>query len=409
MKNFRRFFLVFSLILFLSGYQNFGRANTLDLVSFFNINESVFANNPPVAVNDSIIFLVNGTKTSITFNILENDYDPENDEFALSFIIAPTKGKMDIDEDGNFTYTAPDQFFGTVSTTYIICEIGSNEYCGEGKIIIQIKNDYDNDGVADDEDIDDDNDGILDIDESLTADSDGDGIPNYLDIDSDNDGIPDNIEAQPEKGYISPLWLDTDKDGWDDAYDLSNGGKYFELQDTDNDGTPDFLDSNSDDDSLNDILEATLDVITDSGLYGVDSDKDGLDDKFDIVLGWSDKSNPLGSNVTLPDSDDNGIRNWRDPQKNKPVDGDGSALQNDRLSFKVYPNPASDQFSIEILSEFSETAIKMEVVNTNGKIVYYSEIQNTIAGFSTGQIGKGIYFVRLISNSDIYSRKLIIQ
>ena len=57
--------------------------------------------------------------------------------------------------------------------------------------------DNDGDGVGNNKDVDDDNDGINDIIESPngTEDFDGDGIPNYLDLDSDNDGCPDVIEA----------------------------------------------------------------------------------------------------------------------------------------------------------------------------------------------------------------------
>ncbi|MEO9510818.1 MAG: hypothetical protein ABJX94_00985, partial [Flavobacteriaceae bacterium] len=75
--------------------------------------------------------------------------------------------------------------------------------------------DTDDDGVPDNVDLDDDNDGILDTTEDhnidddndpLTdpLDSDGDGRPDHLDIDSDNDGIPDNVEAQSTNGYIAP-------------------------------------------------------------------------------------------------------------------------------------------------------------------------------------------------------------
>jgi hypothetical protein len=52
--------------------------------------------------------------------------------------------------------------------------------------------DTDLDGIVDLVDIDDDNDGILDVDESETADFDNDGVVNRLDLDADNDGIPDN-------------------------------------------------------------------------------------------------------------------------------------------------------------------------------------------------------------------------
>ena len=63
----------------------------------------------------------------------------------------------------------------------------------------------DGDGVLDDVDLDDDNDGILDTTEG-TGDPDGDGITNDLDIDADGDGIIDYIEAQNTTGFIALQW-----------------------------------------------------------------------------------------------------------------------------------------------------------------------------------------------------------
>ena len=68
--------------------------------------------------------------------------------------------------------------------------------------------DTDGDGIPNQVDIDDDNDGILDVLEG-NGDSDNDGFEDSLDIDSDNDGIPDNIEAQSTSGYIPPSGNDS--------------------------------------------------------------------------------------------------------------------------------------------------------------------------------------------------------
>ena len=82
---------------------------------------------------------------------------------------------------------------------------------------VVVKLDSDGDDVPDDIDIDDDNDGILDIVEDMYANGDDDNFKNGLDIDSDNDGIPDNVEGQTEAAYHAPLGMDTDGDGWDDV------------------------------------------------------------------------------------------------------------------------------------------------------------------------------------------------
>ena len=59
---------------------------------------------------------------------------------------------------------------------------------------LSFSGDFDEDGIVDGIDLDDDNDGILDSEEG-TNDIDNDGLPNYFDLDSDGDGCPDVQEA----------------------------------------------------------------------------------------------------------------------------------------------------------------------------------------------------------------------
>ncbi|WP_226789822.1 PA14 domain-containing protein [Flagellimonas hadalis] len=133
-----------------------------------------------------------------------------------------------------------------------------------------------------------------------TVDTDGDGIPNYQDLDSDGDGIPDNVEAQASLNYIAPSGIDANNNGLDDAYEAAG----ISPVDTDGDGTPDFMDTDSDNDGTNDTTEATL------TLSGNDSDGDGLDNAMDTSADYSDPGgridNPLNTNggsLMLPDSD----------------------------------------------------------------------------------------------------------
>ena len=98
--------------------------------------------------------------------------------------------------------------------------------------------DTDGDGVYDDDDIDDDNDGILDTAEYPSAldhdgDEDGDGVPNYLDVSDDNGG-----------GSIGTDYSDLNGDGIPDAYDF------------DRDGIPNHVDLDADNDGILDIKEA---------------------------------------------------------------------------------------------------------------------------------------------------------
>lgn len=132
--------------------------------------------------------------------------------------------------------------------------------------------DSDGDEVPDDIDIDDDNDGILDIYEG-TGDLDKDGIINSLDLDSDGDGIADNIEAQSTNGFIATGPInDVDFDGLNDAFDkdltssdaVASAG--ISAQNTDSAGFADYKDVDSDDDGLLDIDESGIafrDISTD--------------------------------------------------------------------------------------------------------------------------------------------------
>lgn len=170
--------------------------------------------------------------------------------------------------------------------------------------------DSDGDGLIDSVDDDSDNDGILDKDESSTdgdgdglsnakdkdsdgdgipdaaegsGDTDGDGIPDYLDQDSDGDGISDAIEGQTTEGFQKASGKDTDGDGIDDAYDSDNGGS-MPLVDTDGDGTPDYLDTDSDGDGTPDATEAF--DLDDDGVADVvpsnqDTNGNGIDDAFE--------------------------------------------------------------------------------------------------------------------------------
>jgi len=108
------------------------------------------------------------------------------------------------------------------------------------------------------------------------VDSDNDDIPDFLDLDADNDGIPDNIEAQTSQDYIPPSG-DEDDNGADRAYN----GTTLTPVDTDGDSKPDYIDTDSDNDGILDIVESGLDNpsgdVGNNGLYN--------------TLEWSDDYN----------------------------------------------------------------------------------------------------------------------
>jgi hypothetical protein len=124
-------------------------------------------------------------------------------------------------------------------------------------------------------------------------DSDLDGIINLLDLDSDNDGIPDVVEAYGVDtngdGKIDNL-VDADADGLSDNVDsriLAADGAYntgtgLALPNLDGDIAPNFLDLDSDNDGIPDIVEVSAPDVNNNGSVDgfVDANNDGLHDAY---------------------------------------------------------------------------------------------------------------------------------
>jgi len=197
--------------------------------------------------------------------------------------------------------------------------------------------DLDGDGIVNELDIDSDNDGIPNsielpaellgagslvevsqIEEGILDNPDEDGIPNELDLDSDGDGIPDVIEAGAEDedgdGMIDDF-TDVNGNGLADIVEEALGGLPLPLPDTDGDGVPDFLDSNSDGDRPTDVREAG----------GVDDNGDGiLDDLLDENgdgLADSVQTSAGGEPLPLLDLDEDGVPDFQD--SNQATGGEG--------------------------------------------------------------------------------------
>ena len=175
--------------------------------------------------------------------------------------------------------------------------------------------DFDGDGIVNQEDTDDDNDGVidgLDIDPwNINSDTDGDGIPDAietngdgtydqgidtdpLDEDTDNDGILDGIEDSNQNGETEdtetdPLNPDTDGDniadgkedisldgvidfGETDPLNICAPNPIYPNCDFDGDGIINEIDTDDDNDSVEDTADA------DPFDANSDSDGDGLSD-----------------------------------------------------------------------------------------------------------------------------------
>ena len=139
----------------------------------------------------------------------------------------------------------------------------------------------------------------------FSLDSDGDGIENMFDLDSDNDGIPDVFEASSTKTTLSGV--DANEDGLDDVFNGITTGI-----DTDNDGIPNHLDVDSDNDGIFDLVEANhgnLDTNKDGILDNANASTVGINGLLDALETTAD-AKFITLNYTIADTDTDTIFNF---------------------------------------------------------------------------------------------------
>jgi len=229
--------------------------------------------------------------------------------------------------------------------------------------------DPDLDGVNNLNDLDDDNDGITDETENLTAsnsgDTDLDGTPDTEDIDADNDGIFDVIENlgdDPDgNGTIgSGDITDANGNGLEDSIEPDG----MPADDYDGDGTPNFQDLDSDNDTLLDEIENDVnadetgpdDTDGDGNFNFIDTNDD--DDQWLTI----DEIDFNLDGIAPDDCDFDGVPNYLDvdpcdlfiPEGFSP-NGDGT---NDL--FEIENVPANLTYSLEIFNIWGDKVYQSE-------------------------------------------------
>ena len=226
--------------------------------------------------------------------------DGDDDNDGITNILEGSDKETDSNNDGTPDYKDTDSDSNGVSDEV---EVGGNP---------DSPTDSDSDGIANFRDTDDDGNGILDVDEignnpNNPINTDGTDMPNYQDLDDDNDGIVDRNEigGNPQ----SPI--DTDEDKTPDYQDVDSDGDTLSdlvegVTDFERDGTPNFQDTDSDGDNIPDLNEK----IADSNDSGNASDVNASDltspKTLDDVDGDGKKNylDPDSDGDSLPDSND---------------------------------------------------------------------------------------------------------
>jgi gliding motility-associated-like protein len=136
----------------------------------------------------------------------------------------------------------------------------------------------------------------------IPKDSDGDGAPDQIDLDSDNDGMPDTYESQGQN-FSALSGADDNGDGIDNIF-----GNGITPADSDTDGVPDYLDLDSDNDGIFDLVESQ------SG--ATDANNNGIIDGNAGFFGVNGLANNLETSA------DSGVLDY------SPADIDGDGLFN---------------------------------------------------------------------------------
>ena len=82
----------------------------------------------------------------------------------------------------------------------------------------------------------------------------------------------------------------------------------------------------------------------------------------------------------------------------------------DPSSFRIYPNPATDRFTLEILHGNFSDKVSVVVYGSHGNIILSDEMTRMAQKeFSLSGKPSGLYFVRVIDGNRQYTRKLLKQ
>ncbi len=311
-------------------------------LDFTNTSASVYGTQPMADLNGERLMwagdlnqdrqaVYQGPGTDIFDLFLKIMLDSLNNELLVNFV---TIGyySQDLDLDGKVIYQGPDNdrskllFNVTLETPqntngYANFVVGedlpendngtNNDPCLTGAT--EPSCDFDGDGLINNLDLDDDNDGVKDF---------NDIDPFNAESDSDADGLSDNHETGGDGIYnvgtdTNPLSDDTDNDGIKDNVEDANANRYVDIDETDP------LDADTDDDNIDDGIEdANQNGIIDGG----ESNPLDLCDPNATFFTCDFDGDGFTNNIDL-DDDNDGVNDNDDPDDfDSATDSDGDGI-----------------------------------------------------------------------------------
>ncbi|WP_185783039.1 gliding motility-associated C-terminal domain-containing protein, partial [Croceivirga lutea] len=226
--------------------------------SFFVVLSNLGTNTPITIIDDTGIITIIDDEYDTDGDTIPDivDYDDDND------------GILDEDEDDGNTDTDNDGYADSIDIDSDNDGIPDNvEAQSTAGYIPPTGNDSDNDGLDDAYEGTTGNEGIT------LVDTDNDGTFDFRDLDSDNDNVPDNNEGndfnfdgEPDQFFTG---TDTDGDGLDDGYEGSDVNDGFDVNDEIDDPANDLPDT----DGIDDVNYRDIDDDGD-GVPTIDEDPD---------------------------------------------------------------------------------------------------------------------------------------
>ncbi|MBK6964490.1 MAG: T9SS type A sorting domain-containing protein [Bacteroidales bacterium] len=154
------------------------------------------------------------------------------------------------------------------------------------------------------------------------------------------------------------------------------------------------------------------------GAYKTDSSGNGGDCVFPLII-QSEDYTAVFENFTVQASDIGNLVNYSVSINDFQFLVEGTCVahpgnlkhhESGKKKLKLYPNPSNGSFSIELPANMNMESAVLQITGYDGQLVYATKEPSFIRnGINPGYLPDGIYLVRLITEKNSFSGKLIIK